>query len=158
MITSKRAPAYFVAVDENGNTGIELGGGVVENQRVKVDIGGAEINATIDGIKSDTIDVLLQDAVSATGNGTPFVVGAYKTLTLEITGTATSNTVIFEGSSSSGAWYPIQGVKLQDLSLASQTSGKGEVWQFDVTGLVAFRARISAVVGGNLSVKGRAVS
>jgi hypothetical protein len=32
------------------------------------------------------------------------------------------------------------------------------VWQFDVTGLVNFRARIAAVAGGTVSVKGKAVA
>lgn len=104
-------------------------------------------------------DVTLQDQATATGNGTPFTVGGFKVLTVEITGTSTSRTIVFEGSSTSGAYYLISGTKLTDLATANQTTGTGEVWQFDVTGLVNFRARISvAPVGGNVSVKGKAVA
>lgn len=102
-----------------------------------------------------------QNAVTTAGNGTAFGVTtaskSYKTITLEITGTSTSRTVVFEGSSVSGAWYPIQGVKLSDLSMGTQTTGKDEVWQFEVTGLAAFRTRVSAVAGGNVTVKGKVV-
>jgi len=102
-------------------------------------------------------DVTLQNAASAIGNGTPFTVGSYKTLTLEVTGTSTSRTVIWEAQSVSGAWYAIQGVRMSDYSMATQTTGSGEIWQFDITGLAAIRARISAVAGGNVSVRGKAV-
>jgi len=103
-------------------------------------------------------DAILQNAVSAVGNGTAISVGNLKTLTLEIYGTSTSRTIVFEGASTSGAWYAIQGVKLQDLTTGSQTANKDELWQFDVTGLVSFRSRISAISGGNVTVKGKAVS
>ena len=103
-------------------------------------------------------NVTLQNNATANGNGTPFTVGSYKTLTVEVTGTSASRTVVFEAQSTSGAWYPIQGVKLQDFSMATQTTGNGEVWQFDITGLAAFRARVSAIAGGNVSVRGKAVT
>jgi hypothetical protein len=44
-----------------------------------------------------------------------------------------------------------------DLAMGTQTTTSGEVWQFEVTGLVTFRARISSISGGTISVKGRAV-
>ena len=103
-------------------------------------------------------DVVLQLDATAVGTGTPFEVGAAKTLTLEITGTSTSRTIVFEAASVSGAFYSIQGVKTSDFSMATQTTGKDEVWSFDVTGQVTFRARVSTVAGGNVSVKGKAVS
>jgi hypothetical protein len=106
---------------------------------------------------STVTDVVLQDTATTIGNGTPFTVGSTKTLTIEIYGTSTSNTMVFEGSSVSGTYYAIQGVKLLDYTMASQTTGINEVWMFDVTGLASFRARISNVSGGSVSVKGKAV-
>ncbi|GBF77252.1 hypothetical protein PA598K_05788 [Paenibacillus sp. 598K] len=103
------------------------------------------------------LNVTLQEAATAAGNGTSFDVGFYKTLTIEVWGTSTSRTVVYEVQSISGAWYPIQGLRIQDYAMATQTTGTGEVWQFDVTGLAAFRARISAIAGGNVSVRGKAV-
>ncbi|MGG0308449.1 hypothetical protein ABEY43_06455 [Priestia megaterium] len=103
-------------------------------------------------------DVVLQADATAVGNGTPFQVGAAKTVTVEITGTSTSRTIVFEAASVSGAFYPVQGVKTSTYDMASQTTGKDEVWQIDVTGQVTLRARVSAIAGGNVSVKGKAVS
>lgn len=102
-------------------------------------------------------DVTLQSDAIAAGNGSEITVGGAETATLEISGTSTSRTILFECQSVGGAWYPIQGVRLSDLSMATQTTGKDEVWQFDITGLAAFRARITAIAGGNISVKGRVV-
>lgn len=110
------------------------------------------------GVESHVSPVTLQDVATVAGNGTVFQVGGKKNLTIEITGTSTSRTILFEGSSVSGAFYPVQGIKLQDYAMATQTTGKDEVWLFDITGLVSFRAKISAVAGGNVTVKGNAVS
>jgi hypothetical protein len=122
-------------------------------------VNGADISSkpkvTIAG--SSVTDVVLQDTATAIGNGTPFTVGSNKTLTIEINGTSTSNTIVFEGSSISGTYYAIQGVKLLDYTMASQTTGINELWTFDLTGLSSFRARISNVSGGSVSVKGKAV-
>jgi hypothetical protein len=126
-------------------------------QHVKI-IGGSTINATLGDQQAKTVDVTLQNAVTSNGVGTPFSVAAYKTLTIEITGTSTSRTIAFEGSSVSGAYYPIQGVRLSDLSFGTSTTGNSEVWQFDITGLTNFRANLTAVTGGNVSVKGKAVA
>lgn len=126
-------------------------------QHVKI-VGGSTINATLGDQQAKTVEITLQNAVSSAGVGTPFVVGAYKTLTIEITGTATTRNITFEGSSISGAYYSIQGVKLTDLSFGTSTTGINEVWSFDVTGLSTFRANLTTVVGGTVSVKGKAVA
>lgn len=107
---------------------------------------------------SNVQDVTLQNAATAAGNGTPFVVEGFKTLTIEIIGTSTSRTIFFEAASVSNISLPIQGVKLLDMSVGSSTTGNNELWQFDVTGLVSFRARLSSVAGGNVSIKGKAVA
>lgn len=109
-------------------------------------------------VRTDTINVTLQEIATSTGNGTAFAVEAFKTLTIEISGTSTSRTIHFEGSSVGGTYYPIMGARLSDLETNIQTTGTGEVWQFNITGLVNFRVRLSAVDGGNVSVKGRAVA
>lgn len=108
--------------------------------------------------KSAVVDVVLHDAVTALGNGAAFTVADAKTLTLEVYGTSATRTLLFEASGVTGAFYPIKGVKLTDLSMATQTTGTGELWQFDVTGVSQFRARLTVATGGNVSVKGKAVS
>lgn len=109
-------------------------------------------------IKSTVTDVTLHNAVSTLGDGALFAVGDTKTLTIEVYGTSASRTVLFEAAGVTGTFYPIKGVRLTDFAMATQTTGTGELWQFDVTGLVQFRTKLSAVTGGNVSVKGKAVS
>ncbi|RKN84118.1 hypothetical protein [Paenibacillus ginsengarvi] len=108
-------------------------------------------------VGSKTVDLTFHDGAAAAGTGTIFNVGGCKTVTIEITGTSTSRKIVFEGASISGTYYPIMGVRLSDMFLGTQTTGINEVWQFDATGLVNFRARLSDVAGGNVTVKGRAV-
>ncbi|WP_425203586.1 hypothetical protein [Priestia megaterium] len=103
-------------------------------------------------------DIILQDEAIALGNGTPFAIESYKTLNIKIAGTSTGRTVSFEVAGFDGAYEPIQGVKTQDLSMATQTTGNNESWQFDVTGFVFFRARIDSITDGTVNVKGRAVA
>jgi hypothetical protein len=103
-------------------------------------------------------DIIFQDTATTTGNGTAFEVGAYKTLTIEIYGTSSSRTVTFYGKSESGTLRAITGIKLSDFTTATSTTGTGELWQFDITGLKYVVIDLTAVAGGNVSVKGRAVS
>lgn len=112
----------------------------------------------LESLEAKTEPVTLQNIATDIGDGTPFPVRAYKTITLEVSGTSTSRTILFEGASSTGDYYPVMGVKMSDLSMATQTTGNAEVWQFDITGLEFFRARISSIGGGNCTIRGKAVS
>jgi hypothetical protein len=105
------------------------------------------------------INWVFHNASTTTGNGDELKIRwDYQTVNIEITGTATSSTVVFEGKSlDNGAWYPISCVNLTTLDLATQTTGKNECWQVDLTGLISFRCRIHAINGGNLSIAGRTV-
>jgi hypothetical protein len=100
---------------------------------------------------------IFHDAITTASSGKEYGISNEETITVEINGTATSSTVIFEGKGWSGNWYLIQGVNLSTLDMATQTTSKGQIWQFDLTGLVGIRMRVSNIVGGNLSVVGRAV-
>lgn len=115
-------------------------------------------NVTLGDQQAKTTTATLQNNVTTTGTGTPFTVGAYKTLTIEITGTSTSQNINFEASSISGTYYPIQGVRLSDYSMATSTTGINEVWTFDITGLQNFRANLTSVSGGNVTIQGKAVA
>lgn len=101
-------------------------------------------------------DVELIDAATAPTSES-FAVGAYKTLTLEIYGTATSVTVEFKGTGPSGAARAIAGVRMSDFVVGT-VGAIGEIWQFDVTGLTTFIADLTAVSGGYVTVKGKAVA
>lgn len=111
-------------------------------------------------IQSNVQDVTLQNAATAVGNGTVLTVGSFKTLTIEITGTSTSRTIVFEGCSVGGTYYQVNGEKvaMPNPLFWYQTTGNNEVWRFEVTGLASFRARISTIAGGNVTIKGKAVA
>lgn len=114
-------------------------------------------------IKASALDVTLQNAASAAGNGTPFSPndGNY-TLTFEITGTSTSRTVMFELAGPSGQYIPVTAFSVTDpTKFGQQTSGGNnsapESWQVEVPAGYSFRARVAAVSGGNVTIKGKAV-
>lgn len=101
-------------------------------------------------------DVTLLNAVTATGPSTLYTVAAKQTLTLEISGTATSATVDFRGHGPSGTARSVFGVRKSDAEIA--TSGTmNELWTFEIAGLTSFSVNLSAVAGGNVSVRGKAV-
>lgn len=103
-------------------------------------------------------DITFHSDATATGNGTVYnVAGGATKLIIEVSGTATSGTVVFEGKIKD-TWYAISCKNRATLANASQTTSKAELWEMDLTGLIGVRCRISAVGGGNLSVIGRSVN
>jgi hypothetical protein len=101
---------------------------------------------------------IFHSGISSPAEGTTFIVNRNDTVCVEISGTATSSTVQFKGLAPSGAYYSIMGVNLSDLSVATSTTGKGQLWQFDTTGIVGIQMNISAIDGGNLTVVGKVVN
>ena len=104
------------------------------------------------------VDIVFHNAASTPVNGTALTVGSYKTLTVEIYGTSSSRTVTFIGISKSGTGRAIQGINLATFSLATSTTGTGEFWQFDITGLDSVLLVLTAVSGGNVTISGRAIA
>lgn len=103
---------------------------------------------------------VFQDQATEVGNGNLYLVGKSDIATLEIYGTATSSTVVFEGVSNNGNIYPINGINISgvNMDLANYTESLDELWQVDLSGVYAFRARISVVEGGYVVVNGRMVN
>ena len=108
--------------------------------------------------KFNATPVTFHDAATVAADGNIFTVDGQKTLTVEIYGTSTSRTIAFIGRGESGTDRAIMGVRLSDLSTATSTTGTGELWQFDITGLVSVFMDLQAVAGGNVTIKGRAVA
>lgn len=115
-------------------------------------------------IKASALDVTLQNSASAAGNGTPFApVDSNYTLTFEIIGTSTSRTVMFELAGPSGQYIPVTAFSVTDpIKFGPQTTGGSntapESWQVVVPAGYSFRTRIAEVTGGNVTVKGKAVT
>ena len=107
-------------------------------------------------------DVTLQNAATSPGDGTPYAPSTTSILTFEIRGTSTSRTVVFELAGPSGTYVPCQAVRLTDYAMASYTSGGNdaapESWQVEVPAGWSFRARISEVSGGTVTVVGKGVA
>jgi len=104
-------------------------------------------------------DVVFHDEATVASNGDPLLVGAYKTLTIEIFGTSTGRTVSFYSKGPSGALVPLLGTRISaaPVLMAVSTTGTGETWQFDITGLENVIMDLTAITDNNVSIKGRAV-
>jgi hypothetical protein len=102
-----------------------------------------------------------QDAAISSSNGNEYdVVPGYKNelfIIVDVGGTSTSRTLIFEAQGLNGNWIAIIGTNLNDNSTATQTTGTKELWKFNITGLSKIRMRLFAVAGGNVTVKGQIV-
>ncbi|WP_371017382.1 hypothetical protein [Pseudalkalibacillus sp. JSM 102089] len=139
--TGDKAPFYQLVDD----TGKVIGGSV-------------PINTQLTG--SIVTDVTLQNAVSATGNGTAHTPVNDVKLRLEINGTSTSRTINFEMASISGTYIPVTAFNITDPTKygTSTTGGSNttpEFWEVDVPAGFSFRARVSAITGGTVTVKGK---
>lgn len=103
-------------------------------------------------------DITFHEAATVAADGAAFTVGGYKTLTVEVTRTAGTSTVAFMAEGPSGADIPLMGVNLSTLASAISTTGTGELWQFDITGLSKVFMDLTAVATGPVTVKGKAVA
>lgn len=134
---------------------------ITEDGRLMVQTEGITLNAgnlTIDNVQSKIVDVDFHTGSTTVSNGTEFIVNAYKDLAIEIYGTSTSRSVVFEATGASGVYKPIQGIRNSDFNTDSQTTGTSESWSFSIAGQKKVRIRITAVAGGNVIIKGVAVA
>lgn len=100
---------------------------------------------------------IFQDSVTTTGTGTLLYPNRNDNVTVYISGTSTSRTIAFEGQDTENNWFAIQGVRLSDYSKANSTTGTNEAWTIDLSGVVAFRANVTAIAGGTVRVTGKVV-
>lgn len=109
------------------------------------------------------IEVTLQSGATAPSNGTPYTpVNKPASLVFSVRGTSSSRTVMFELADPSGVFVACTAFGVADpIKMSSQTTGGSdtvpESWQVDVPVGFSFRARVSAVSGGNVIIKGKAV-
>ena len=127
-----------------------------------VRVANTESNPVIAKLSGSSVtEFTFHNSVTVASGGAEFAVGGHKTLTVHISGTSTSRTVEFKGrppGAPAGTYVPLMGIRLSDLTPATSTTGNNEVWQFDITGLEGVIMDLSAVSGGNVTVKGKAVA
>jgi hypothetical protein len=109
---------------------------------------------------NEVLDHIFHDAAAAASNGAFLEVKYFKTLTVEIYGSAenTVRTVTFYGKGPSKTLRALKGLKVSDWTSGTSTTGTGEIWQFDITGLNQVIMDLTSITGGTVTVKGRAVS
>lgn len=99
--------------------------------------------------------VLLQDAATATGNGTAVDVSRYTTIGLDVVLASGSGTVTFEGRTDASASYSSIQCTNRATGSASTTATATGNYQCSTAGLSDVRTRISACSSCNFSVYGR---
>jgi hypothetical protein len=101
---------------------------------------------------------IFHDKTTTPQNGTEFMPNYADQMTIFITGTSTSRTIEFKGSDEDGNWYSIPAFKNPDFTLASSTTGNNEAWIVDLTGWVSVNVNVTAIDGGNVTVKAKVVN
>jgi len=101
-------------------------------------------------------EFVLQNAVVATANGASMPVTKYTTVALDVT-IATTATVTFEGSVSGDAWTSIACTAINTGVTTTAPTATG-LYQCNVAGLSAFRARVSSWTAGAVTVYARATT
>lgn len=107
-------------------------------------------------------NVSLQNAATVAGNGTEYVPAYNVELSFEITGTSATRAIAFEAAGPSGVYVPFTAFNVTDPSrMDTGTTGGNtaspESWSVSIPVGWKFRARISAVAGGNVSISGKSV-
>jgi len=105
---------------------------------------------------STSANTTMQNAVSATANGTSLSVAGYGTAVVAITGTFVA-TVTFEGTTDAGTtWTSLSAIKLGagTLSLITTTG----LYRITTTGIDSIRARVTWTSGTSITAIGRATN
>lgn len=95
----------------------------------------------------------LQDAAAATGNGEILDCSGASTAGIQVSGTYTTNTVTFEGTTDYTNWVSLQCIDVADGSIDTSTTANG-LWVCPVAGLHSLRARVTWTSGTSVTVKG----
>ncbi|MBT2169708.1 MULTISPECIES: phage-like element PBSX protein XepA [Bacillus] len=129
---------------------------LTDNGRLKVQTEGLNLGSL--DTQAKTMDVVFHDKTETVGEGNPFTVGSFKTLLIEVYGTAETSELIFWGKSLSGTKRALRGQKVDDGTFATSTKGKSEAWSFNITGFKEIVMELKSLTNGNFSVRGTAVS
>ncbi|MEW5804670.1 MAG: hypothetical protein AB1847_21480 [bacterium] len=133
---------------------------IVENQSgVAFAAGEGSFVKTYSGIslQFETPETIIHNAATVPGAGEEIDVTAHGTLNLQITGTASSFSLSFLGSVDGINFLPVSAMNLKTFNLSTTATKLDEIWQMDVSSMKAVRAELTAVSGGNVTVKAMAI-
>ena len=100
----------------------------------------------------------LHDAQTQISDGEHVIVDNSSTLIVAIAGSSTSFQVSFTASIDGTNYFPISGNKMGDYSVfASSVTTIGDAYEFDVSALFFFKAKITAIGNGNITVVANAI-
>lgn len=94
----------------------------------------------------------LQNAVTATGNGTVSIVQGMTTSVVQVSGTFVG-TISFEASLDGTTFHAIECFSIGDRAVSITTTTSTGSWRCNVSGISRFRARVSAYTSGSITVK-----
>jgi len=120
------------------------------------------VNTKLNGSLANV--VTLQSNAVATGNGTAYTPESPMTLTFEISGTSTSRTIVFELAGPKGVYVAHPAIKVGDATYTAVTNttlGNDTTpasYEVDIPANYSFRARVSAIAGGDVDIAGWAVA
>lgn len=124
---------------------------VSDSQRVTIVGGAGGAGASASESKGANVDsTTLQNAATATGNGTALNVQGFSTVLFAVTGTFVG-TVVFEGQGPDDVWYTLQAKPAGGYQLVSSVTTTG-AWFCHCTAYTQVRARISAYTSGSITV------
>jgi hypothetical protein len=103
-----------------------------------------------------TSNTIMQNAVSATGNGTTLDTTGYGVAIIDIKGTF-SATVNFEASMDGTNWYAISATVLGSGDITTSTATAG-IYRLSVSGVTSVRARVTWASGTSVTVTGRSTN
>ena len=156
--------SVFLKPDENGNWGKSTITDATSGNNLKVNSDGSvnvsgSFSITPSGtqtINNDVVAVTMQNAATATGNGSTLNTTNQAMAVLDVQGTF-SGTITVEGTIDGTNYFA---VKTTDMSSDTRVSTITAAGQFSlrVSGYQNFRARISAYTSGSITVYGRAVA
>lgn len=102
------------------------------------------------------VSVAMQSAAVANGNGSTLTVTGYSVALINVNCSVACSggtTVNFEGTDSTGTYFPIAGASAAASACAVNATTSGQFW-VSVAGLTTIRARISGYSAGTITVTG----
>lgn len=106
----------------------------------------------------DKTSFTFHEAATSPSEGEEFVVGHFRELTVKISGSSTSRELKFFSIDENGEKTELGATNKTDFQLGTGTLNTNENWDIDIAGLYKIIVELISVSGGDVTVKGIAVS